>query len=185
VTKLPHFLLIILLTAPVTIGCSALMYPGSGLYRPAPIAPRSRVTPELPLGRWDNVMRLPSQTIIDVLTRNGRATVGGFVDADEQYVRLQLADAEIPISRLDVVRIDLVALPGSTTRAVARRAAGGALLGVGIAALIGGVIGGEAWPPPGVLLRTGAAIGGAGGVESALAERRGRMIYLSPSMVRP
>lgn len=184
-TKLPHFPLFILLTAPVTTGCSALMYPGPGLYRPAPIAARSRVTPELPVGRWDNVMRLSRQSTIDVLTRDGQAHIGEIIGADEESVQLAIQGAEASIKRVDVVRIDLVHLAGSTPGAVVKRATGGALLGTGIAALVGGVIGGDAWPPPGALLRAGAAIGGAGGVESALTERRGRMIYLSPSMVRP
>ena len=171
----------------VSTGCSALMYPRG--YQPGGFAPRpyrgpATVAEPVPVGRWDNVMRLPPQTVIDVLTRDGRANVGDFVDADEQYVRLLIARTEVPISRLDVVRIDLVDLPGSTTRAVARRAAGGAILGVAGALLFGAVLGGDAWPPPGALVRAGAAGGALVGGEAELTQRRSRLIYLSPAYAR-
>jgi hypothetical protein len=173
----------------VSTGCSTLMYPRGyqpGGYYPSAYRGRGTVAPEyVPVGRWDNVMRLARQTVIDVLTRDGRATVGGFVDADEQYVRVLLGDLEVSISRLDIVRIDLVDLPGSTTRAVARRAAGGAILGAAGAVLLAGVIGGEAWPPPGALVRAGVAGGALVGGETELSQRRSRLIYLAPSYGRP
>jgi hypothetical protein len=168
----------------VSTGCSTLMYPRGfqpGGFAPSAYRSRGTVAPEyVPVGRWDNVMRLARQTVIDVLTRDGRANVGAFVDADEQYVRLQIGGTEVPISRLDVVRIDLVDLPGSTTRAVARRAAGGAILGVAGALLFGAVVGGEAWPPPAALVRAGAAGGAVVGGEAELSQRRSRLIYLAP-----
>jgi len=171
----------------VSAGCSTLMVPRGyqpGGYHPYR-SPRSAAPDYVPVGRWDTVMRLPKETVIDVLTRDGRATVGGFVDADEQYVRVRLGDADIPLSRLDVVRIDLVELPGSTTRAVARRAAGGAILGAAGAVLLAGVIGGDAWPPPGALVRAGVAGGALVGGEAELSQRRSRLIYLAPDYGRP
>jgi hypothetical protein len=168
----------------LTTGCSALMYPrGAQPFRYG--RPGLVAAEPVPIGRWDNVMRLPLRTTIDVLTRDGRANIGGFIDADEQYVRLLIGDVQVPISRLDVVRIDLVALPGSTTGAVAKRAAGGAILGTAGAAILAGVIGGHAWPPPSALLRAGAAGGALVGGEAELAHRRSRLIYLAPNFARP
>jgi hypothetical protein len=86
---------------------------------------------------------------------------------------------EEQIPRADVLRVDLVDLPGSEAGAVARQAGLGAALGVGAAALIAGVIGGQAWPLPGALVRGGAAIGAIAGGEAALAARQGRLIYLA------
>jgi hypothetical protein len=151
-------MLVLVAVSVLTIACSPLLHPGgyqaSRYGRPGMVAAEP-----VPIGRWDNVMRLPGRTTIDVLTRDGRATVGGFADADEQYVRLFVGEVEVAISRFDVVRVDLVSLPGSTTGAVAKRATGGAILGTAGAAIIAGVIGGHAWPPPGSLLRAGAASG--------------------------
>jgi hypothetical protein len=182
-------MLLLVAATVLTAGCSPLLYPGGynpGGYHPSHISRPSGVAADyVAVGRWDNVMRLPSQTVIDILTRDGRATVGGFVGADEQSIRVRLDGAEIPISRLDVVRIDLVDLAGSSTRAVARRAAAGAILGAAGAAIIAGVIGGGAWPPPGALVRGGAASGALAGGEAELARRRSRLIYLSPNYARP
>lgn len=175
----------LLVTATVlATGCSAVMHPGSyrsGYYgrRVAPVADSA------PVGRWDLVMRLAAGTTIDVLTRSGHAHVGGFAGADETEVRLTIAGAETFVLRTDIVRIDLVDLPGSTTGAVAKRAGLGALLGTAASVVIAGVIGSDAWPPPGAMLRAGAAAGAVTGGEAALIERRQRVIYLAPAFARP
>jgi hypothetical protein len=178
------FFLGLLLAAAATSGCAQLLSPygyGRG-YRPYPVAG----PPVMPVdtsaaarGRWDQVMRLPAGAVIDVLTRDSSAYVGQLRGTDGLTVRVMVNGIEEQIARGDVLRVDLVDLPGSEVGAVAKRATAGALLGLGAAALIGGVIGGEAWPPPGALLRGGAAIGGVAGGEAALVARQGRLVYLA------
>jgi hypothetical protein len=130
-------------------------------------------------GRWDSVMRLPPGAVIDVLTVDGRAHVGAFAGADGYRVNVLANGIEEQVPRAEIVRVDLVDLPGSEVAAAARRGVTGAALGVGVAALISGAIGGALWPPPGAMLRSGAAIGGAAGVESSLSARQKRVIYLA------
>ena len=178
------FFLGLLFAAAATSGCAQLLSPygyGRG-YRPYPVA-RPPVMPvdttAAARGRWDQVMRLPAGAVIDVLTLDSSAYVGQLRGADGHTVRVMVNGIEEQIARGDVLRVDLVDLPGSEVGAVAKRATAGALLGLGAAALIGGVIGGEAWPPPGALLRGGAAIGGVAGGEAALVARQGRLVYLA------
>ena len=173
----------IVAAALLASGCAPFLYPGAqpGPYGSAPPSrSRAAYAPEPPpYERWDNVMRLPHGAIIDVLTSDGAANVGPFAGADIRSVRL-LGDKQArEIDRAEVVRVDLVSLPGSGIRAVARGAAGGALIGAGAAALFSGVIGGELWPPPGVLLRGGAAVGGLAGGSAVAANRQSRLIYLA------
>jgi len=137
-----------------------------------------------PRGRWDCVMLLPSDSMISVLTMDG-ARVGKLTRADGYGVQVNVSGMEEQIARADVMRIDLVDLPGSEVAAVAKRTAGGAALGLGAAALIAGVLGGEAWPPPGALLRAGAATGGVVGAQSALIDRQSRVIYIAESQPPP
>ena len=171
--------IVIVLAAFTTTGCSQLFH--RGLYAPArhPIVAPAPLPSPMPIGRWDSVMRLPRGSVVDVLSRNGEAFVGSVSRVDGSAVRLVVQGVEEQIPRADVLRVDLVDLPGSEVRHVARGAGLGAALGVGAAALISGVIGGSAWPPPGALLRGGAAIGGLAGGEAALVARQGGLIYLA------
>lgn len=170
--------LVILPLALLTTGCSELLYPG--LRRPmvSPY-PRRIAAPPLPVGRWDNVMRLPQTSTIDVLTADGVPTVGAIAGATAQTVTLRLEGGEVTIARAEIVRVDLVDLPGSETGAVVRRAARGAVLGAAAVTVVGAVIGGPAWPPPGVLVRAGIAGGAAAGGQAAIASRQGRILYLA------
>jgi hypothetical protein len=133
-----------------------------------------------PWGRWDRVMLLPSDSMISVLTMDG-VRVGKLTRADGYGVQASVSGMQAQIARADVMRIDLVDLPGSEVAAVAKRTAGGAALGLGAAALVAGVLGGDAWPPPGALLRAGAATGGVVGAQSALIDRQSRVIYIAES----
>lgn len=168
----------------LTTGCSPLMYAGAaGPYRPVPppyYGHQRTYAEQVPTGRWDNVMRLPRASTIDVLTKDGAATIGLKTGADVQSVRLQADGAEVTIARADIIRVDLVNLAGPDTAAVARKAARGALLGAGAAALITGVLGGEYWPPPGQAMRAGIAMGAVGAGQAELTRRAGRLLYLAP-----
>ena len=171
--------IVIVLAAFTTTGCSQLFY--RGLHAPArrPIVAPAPLASSSPIGRWDLVMRLPRGSVVDVLSMNGEALVGPVSGVDGFAVRVIAQGVEQQIPRADVLRVDLIDLPGSEVREAARGAGLGAALGVGAAALISGVIGGSAWPPPGALLRGGAAIGGLAGGEAALAARQGGLIYLA------
>ena len=170
--------------AILTTGCSPLMYPvAPGPYRPvpAPYFGHSHAHPEVvPVGRWDNVMRVPRGSTIDVLTRDGAATIGRIAGSDAQSVRVQVDAVEVTIARGDIVRVDLVDLPGSDVEAVARRAGRGALIGAGAVALVAGVLGGEYWAPPARAMRAGVAVGAVAAGQAELTRRAGRMLYLAP-----
>ena len=168
----------------LSTGCSPMLY--SGYARPPATAPFGSPTAIglLPIGRWDNVMRLPHGSIIDVLTPDGTPNVGPIQSATGSTVTIQVDGHDVEIDRVNVIRVDLVDLPGSEVQAAARSGARGALLGAGAMALVGFVIGGSAWPPPGALIRAGVAGGAVSGVQSSLTNRQGRMIYLAPERYR-
>ena len=175
-------MLLVITAAMATTACSPALYgiphrrmPSPGYYG----QPRAYVE-QVPTGRWDNVMRLPRGSTIDVLTQDGAANVGPISGADINSVRLLIDGAEARIARADVVRVDLVDMAGSETVSVGRKAARGALLGAGFVALLTGVVGGDAWPPPGAALRAGAAIGGVSAGQAEVMRRAGRLIYLAP-----
>ena len=174
---------VVLFAAAGASGCSAVLGPYAGAYGRYPArhhAPVPYADPEAAArGRWDHVMRLKRGATIDVLTADGVGFVSQIAGADAYSLFVLVNGIEEQIRRADVVRVDLVDLPGNEVAAVAKRSAAGALLGLGAMALVGGVIGGPAWPPPGVMLRTGAAVGGVAGAEAELARRRGRLVYLA------
>lgn len=175
--KLAGLVVVVILSS----GCSALLLPGQhGPYR----SPRARAHTDphtAAIGRWDQVMRLPHAATIDVLTRDGMARVGAFTAADEESVRVEIQGVAVRVPRLDVVRVDLVDLPGADAVAVAKGAGGGALMGAALMGLFSAALGGEAWPPSGSALRTGALFGGLIAGESALQGRRGHPIYIKPN----
>ena len=182
--------LVLVPAAAMTTGCAHMVSPYGPAYRPhgvaRPYALAAPVDPELAArGRWDNVMRLPRGTVIDVLTMDGAAYVGALDSVDGATVRVLVRGGDHEIARANVMRIDLVDLPGSEVRAVARQTGIGAAVGLGAAALISGVIGGSAWPPPGALLRTGAAIGGVAGAGAAMTARSQRAVYLAEHQRMP
>lgn len=180
-------LALVVMAGLMATGCSPFLHPGMhpGMYpTPGPyFAPPAHHRPALepmPTGRWDNVMRLPRLTTIDVLMADGTATIGHILGATAQAVTISVGGTSEQIARVDVMRIDLVDLPGSRTGSVAAETLKGAALGTGAAMLFAGVLGGDFWPPPGVALRAGAALGGAAGLERELMRRRQRIIYLAP-----
>ena len=174
-----------LLVVMAVPGCAPLMSPYAAGYRPVPPAAAVAIDPDRAArGRWDAVMRLPAGTVVDVLSQDGGVYVGALTAVDRSSVRLSVGGVEEEVARGEVLRVDLVDLPGSEVGAVAKRAGVGAALGVGAAALVSAVIGGGAWPPPGALLRGGAAIGGVAGGHAELAARQRRLVYLAEDQGR-
>ncbi len=177
-------LLVALIAALLTTGCSPLMYGGQYRGMPSPYA--SSIPPEsAAFGRWDNVMRLTRDSLIDVLTMDGTANVGTIIGADAVSVQLVIDGADTRISKSEVVRVDLLNPGAGSTVAVARKAARGAIIGAAGMTLLAGVIGGPAWPPPGIFLRAGAAGGALSGAQSELLQPQSRIIYLAPFLPRP
>lgn len=178
---------LVLAAAIGTTACSPALFAVPGRTYPlAAHAGHSRPQVEqLPIGRWDNVMRLPRGSTIDVLSTDGAANIGAITGADVRTVRVIVEGTEVSIARADVVRVDLVKLAGSDTVAVARKATRGAVLGAGLVALVTGVVGGEAWPPPAVALRAGAAAGGLSAGQGEVLRRAGRVVYLAPQQGIP
>jgi hypothetical protein len=129
-------------------------------------------------------MRLPVQSQVEVLTMDG-LSVGALARADGREIRVDVGGQELALLRADVMRVDLVDLPGSEVGGVAKRAARGALLGAGAAGLVGWVFRGQAWPPPGVPVRAGVAGGAVAGGQAALNQRQRRIVYLAPGMASP
>ncbi len=175
----------ILLLGVLASGCAPYFAPYGGRLgypMPRPYASFAADGGALARGRWDNVMRLPARARIDVLTWDGLTHVGDITFADGGSLRLMARGIEEQISRADIVRVDLIDLPGSEMGAVTKSAAGGALLGIAIVGLVTGVIGGEAWPPPAAALRAGAAYGAVAGGAAGLSARRGRIVYLAEDL---
>lgn len=177
----------LLLFGSLATGCAPYYAPNAGRagYPVRSMSATPAADPYSSRGRWDNVMRLPAGASIEVLTWYSGARAGRIASADGASIRILIDGAEEEIFRRDVVRVDLVDLPGSEAGAVARRAAGGALIGMGGATIVSAVIGGAAWPPPAVSLRAGAALGALAASQAELINRRGRMIYLSEDLHGP
>jgi hypothetical protein len=180
---------ILIVPVLLTTGCSALLNPALdpyGGYRrqlPSSYAMRVPLVVSLPVGRWDNVMRLPLESTVDVLTLDGVPHIGAIVGSDAQGVQLRVNGQETQLPRATIVRVDLVDVAGSETGAVALGAAKGALIGAGAAALVGAVVGGSAWPPRGPFLRGSVALGAVAGGGQVMAQRQQRLIYLAPAAV--
>ena len=172
--------LVIVPLAVLTTGCSQLLYPGLGHPMMAPYSRRTAALAMPPIGRWDNVMRLPAASTVDVLTVDGVPTVGSIVSATAQSVTLRSGGVDVRVDRREIVRVDLVDLAGSEVAEVAKSTARGAALGAAAVTVVGAVIGGQAWPPPGVLVRAGVAAGAASGLQTGLATRQRRILYIAP-----
>ena len=172
-----------ILTAAGTSGCARMLMPlalmaiyteGKGPIRESsvPIDPYVGVR-----GRWDEVMRLPAKSVVDVLTMEGTAHVGLLTRADARAVRILINGIDEQIARADVLRLDVLYFPGPEAGAIVRRAAVVEAASAAAASVVAAVIGGQACVPPGVLLRAAAIEGTAGG-HASLAAQQGRLIYL-------
>lgn len=163
-----------------TIACSPLLLPPSAVGHYGHMRPMHALAPPpLPVGRWDEVMRLPAGSTIEVLTMEG-AGLARVVRADGHTLSVDTSDGPAAIARADVIRVDLVDLAGSEFDSVAMSAGRGALLGAGAAAAVAAVIGRPVWPPRGALLRAGLVGGAVAGGHAAVVNRRARIVYLAP-----
>ena len=157
---------------------AAYPYRGPAAYGPSVAAAPAA----LPVGRWDNVMMLPSGAPIEVLTTDGRRTSAGFVSATNSDVRVQSASGELTIPAVSVMRIDRWLGGPEGAQSVARDAARGAAVGAGAIGVMGLVVGRM---PPVRTFAAGAVVGGYDNAQAGRALRRSIIIYLARSVEQP
>lgn len=157
---------------------SAACAPAGSLARSTPGTPgrHAYVRPQTvsPIGRWDNVMVLPVDAAVWVLTTDGRQTAGQFVSATSETLRLRAEAGEIELAAVDVMRVDQ--LPRPAWRELAEQGGLGAARGLVVIGLLGMAVG--AMPPP-RLFAAGALGGAAPAMEVALMAREVVTIYVA------
>lgn len=173
--------LVMVLTASVLAGACAPMamygpMAGSALARRAPRAPYE----PSPIGRWDSVMSLGPNAVVEVLDAEGRTHVAQFVRAS--VVALMLVENGEPASmpRAEVVRVTLLpSRKADAVKEVVTGAAGGAAAaGVGVA-LIPYLFTGRVWLPPARIWGVGAVAGAADALGKQKAEQHPRTVYVA------
>lgn len=154
---------------------------GTARYGPPPRA-SALGGPPSPFGRWDEVMGLRQNWIIEVLDSEGYSHTGRFVRASLRTLKYVTTGGEHEIAREDVIRVDLIQAEngaGATVKEVGLGAAAGAV-GTSVAtALLPFLFSGKLFLPPPQVLAVGAVAGGVGAAERGREARRPRTIYLA------
>jgi hypothetical protein len=174
--------LAVLMASVVVSGC-APMY-GRPMFGPVSGASRAHRVPyePPPIGRWDAVMSLAPDSVIEVLAADGTTHIAQFVKASLASIALVENGAPAALPRAEVVRVTL--LPGVRTadgvqNAAAGAAKGAAAAGVGIA-LVPYLMTGHVWVPPARFWGTGAVLGAADAITRQRDSRRPRTVYIAP-----
>jgi hypothetical protein len=154
---------------------------GRGMYTPPP-RPTVSAAPTSPFGRWDEVMSLRSNWIVEVLDAEGFTHTGRFVRASLHSLKFVTTGGEHELARPDVIRVDLIQAddgPGTTAKEVGLGAAAGAAGMAGAMALVPFLAAGKLIVPPARFWATGALLGGAKAAQAGREARRPRTIYLA------
>lgn len=163
--------LIAMVAAVVSTGC-APMYAGVG-------GPYTRTVstpvPREVIGRWDNVMMLPTGSRVHVLLMDGGRAEGDVRSASSTTLNLAVASGEIELPVQKVARVDR-----STGADRVRRGLSGVAHGVGFVGLMG-LIAGQA--PPSRLFAAGAIAGAERGLHGVVTANS-ETIYVSPQLGR-
>ena len=178
---------VVVLIAALTTGACAPLMGGAiaaGRYgRPMFGPPPPPAYQQPSLNRWDQVMSLRSNWIIEVLDAEGQSHNGRFIRASVKVLRFSTNAGEVELAKQDVVRVDLLDAQtsgGDAGTKVAVGAASGALVtGAGIA-LIPYLLTGKVIVPPARFFVAGAAMGAAGALQQQHHDRRPRTIYVAP-----
>lgn len=175
--------LMAMLMATFGSGACAPMMRGP-MYGPGMFGPPARpaIVQASPAGRWDEVMSLRPNWIIDILDAEGTMHTGRFVKASVKSLRFVTSSGEIELVRRDVIRVDLIHAedgPGTTAKEVGIGAASGAASMAGAMALIPFLATGKLFAPPPRFWATGAVIGGLHAAQRAQSNRRPRTIYVA------
>src|SRR5687767_3368609 len=173
--------IVIVFAAALSCGACAPLMGGAiaaGRYgRPMHAPPPPAYMQQPSLNRWDQVMSLRPNWIIEVLDTEGRLHTGRFVRASVKVLLFSTNAGEMELTRQEVVRLDLLdaqTSEGDTGKAVAAGAAKGALAtGAGVA-LIPYLLTGNVIVPPARFFVVGAALGAAGALQRQDLDRRAR-----------
>jgi hypothetical protein len=166
--------------APMLGGAMAAGRYGRPMYGPPP--PPAYVT-QPSLNRWDQVMSLRPNWVIEVLDSEGRTHNGRFIRASVKVLLFSTSTGETELARQDVVRVDLLdaqATDGDAGKDVALGAATGALAMGGGMTLIPYLLTGKVIVPPARFFVVGGAMGAVGALQRQDLDRRPRTIYVAP-----
>ena len=143
--------------------------------------PRPNVAPYAPYV-WTNVVALQRQSLVSVLTTEGRTVIGRFSHANRDGMWLEQPGTRGRyIERQDVLQVDLVEPPGSRMKKIGRGMLMGALVGAGFAAAALGAANEHSDPKnPGQVIAAAAGIGALAGGQYVTEMRASRTVYIAP-----
>lgn len=176
--------LVAVMMAALTVGACAPMY-GRPIFGASPMYPAARAVRPMyepsPIGRWDAVMTLAPNAILEVLDADGTTHTARFVKASVSALAVIEDGAQTSMPRASVVRV--VLLPAlrhddAVKEAAGSAAAGALTAGVGMA-LIPYLATGQVWIPPARFWGTGAVMGGASAIARQKQAQNPRIVYLA------
>lgn len=155
---------------------------GAPAIRPQSSAKRNEhdATRFSPVGRWDQVLYLRPNWVIEVIDTNTSVLKGRFVRADVSSLTLVTSEGEREINRRDVSRVALIAAPDhDKPKKITKHAIVGAIVLAAGISLVPAIKGGKIWVPPVSVWALGAAYGGASSAIALAVEGRSRTIYVA------
>jgi hypothetical protein len=131
---------------------------------------------------WTNVIALQRQSLVSVLTTEGRTVLGRFSHANQDGMWLEQPGTRGRyIDRKDVLQVDLVEPPGSRMKKIGRGMLIGALVGAGFATAALGAANEHSDPKnPGQVIAAAAGIGALAGGQYVTELRASRTVYIAP-----
>ena len=175
----------VLVAVALASGACAPMLAGpmGGMYgRPMFGAPRPPAYVAEPnLNRWDQVMSLGTNWVIEILAADGTTHQGRFVRASVKTLHFVTHEGPQELSKGDVIRVDLLDAQGGadTGKDVAVGAVTGAAATGGSLMLIPFLLTGKVVAPRARLWAFGAAVGAVGAVQRDRHDRRPRTVYVA------
>ena len=144
-------------------------------------ARRAYVTPYAPYV-WSNVVALQRESLVSVLTTEGRTIIGRFSRANQDGIWLEQPGTRGRyIDRPDVLQVDLVEPPGSRMKKIGKGMLIGALVGAGFATAVLGAAHESSDPKnPGQVIAAAAGIGALAGGQYVTEMRAARTVYIAP-----
>ena len=142
---------------------------------------RAYVAPYAPYA-WTNVVALQRESLVSVLTTDGRTVIGRFSRANQDGMWLEQPGTRGRyIDRPDVLQVDLVEPPGSRMRQIGKGMLIGALFGAGFATAVLGAVHESSDPKnPGQVIAAAAGIGALAGGQYVTEMRAPRTVYIAP-----